>query len=564
MNTRLKRPLQRMTATATALALLLGTAGCASPYHFSSRLDTRLPADGGEAAPANTPLAGDLHLSLAALMGQRRQLWQAAGETELMKNATAFGLIALGAAAFYRGTRYTDNKGWMQRAGLIGAATYAGATWLEPSARQSIYLQGAMSLTCLALATAPYEMTTKDYEHLRAEIIDARKALESLASELRLVGRYRKKSETWWVVRGGWNKLRWANRVLDSADVALGNIEQAGPRLRDMTALMASEVATQVNRVSKDLSELPGAIATLKPNVAKLVGADVFAPPKKEDVDQNPPATDDDDDDDDETTKQQAGNKATNGVNSPPKDPQCGSGASAPATPAATAATKEVRAAVAAASLAASAAQAAASAASAAVAQTQKKAPTEKKPKEVKAATAAASAASAAEAAKKEAEAQRRRIAADLARKYDLSRANELRKQLTKITGELDKHLGPVASFVQRVASARDGLDLPKGCGPATVVKLVPDKRELVLQPGETFQFLLEGDSGKAAASYLGLSLAPDVLDIAMPLVQSNSSVRLTAGTAAPRAVSTTVRISDSRRELNFDITVKVCPASGP
>ena len=99
MSTRLKRPLQRLTATATALGLLVGTAGCASPYHFSSRLDTRLPSDGGEAAPASTPLAGDLHLSLAALMGQRRQLWQAAGETELMKNATAFGLIGLGAAA---------------------------------------------------------------------------------------------------------------------------------------------------------------------------------------------------------------------------------------------------------------------------------------------------------------------------------------------------------------------------------------------------------------------------------------------------------------------------------
>ena len=169
--------------------------------------------------------------------------------------------------------------------------------------------------------------------------------------------------------------------------------------------------------------------------------------------------------------------------------------------------------------------------------------------------------ASAAEARKKEVVAERHRFAKENADRKDIVHAKELRESLGKATATLDKHLGAVASFVKRIASARNGLELPKGCGAATPVRLVPDKRELLLQAGESFQFVLEGDSGKAAASYLGLSLPPDVLDITMPLFQATTAVRLSAGTAATRAVSTVVRISDSKREQNFDITVKVCPA---
>jgi len=548
------RPVQRLTATAVALALLLGSAGCASPYHFSPRLDTRLPQAGAE--PSGEPLAGDLHLSLAALMDQRRLLWQAAGEAEQMKTATALGLIGLGAAAIYRGARYTDNKGWMQRAGLAGATVWAGATWLEPSARQSIYLQGAVSLTCLALATAPYEVSVEEYKKIKAEIRMARNGLEELATALRLAGRYKKHSETWWLVRGGWNKLRWANRVLDGADVALGNIEQAGPRLRDMTALLTSDVATQVHRVTKDLSELPAAISSLKPNVAKLVGADVFLLPQKETANEDPPAASSERDSP-ETADKPA--KA-------PKDPQCGAGTPAPVSPVLAILGKQVETAAAAASSAAKSATAAASAASAVTnsnAQKRKDAPKINKAElaERKLAVATALAASAAEAREKEEKRELERRAKEQAARMDAINAMSLRDRLTTATTNLDKHLGAVASFVQRVAAARDGLGLPKGCGAATSVRLVPDKRELVLQAGESFQFVLEGDSGKAAAAFLGLSLMPDVLDITMPLIQATTAVRLSAGTAATRAVSTVVRISDSRREQSFDITVKVCPA---
>jgi hypothetical protein len=50
-------------------------------------------------------------------------------------------------------------------------------------------------------------------------------------------------------------------------------------------------------------------------------------------------------------------------------------------------------------------------------------------------------------------------------------------------------------------------------------------------------------------------------LNAARPLAQATTAVRLSAGTAATRAVSTVVRLGDSRREQSFDITVKVCPA---
>jgi hypothetical protein len=555
MNAFRARPRQRLTAAAVALALLLGSAGCASPYHFSQRLDTRLPQTGPD-VPGDK-LAGDLHLSLAALMDQRRLLWQAAGEAEHMKNATALGLIGLSAAAIYRGARYTDNKGWMQRAGLAGATVWAGATWLEPSARQSIYLQGAVSLTCLALATAPYEMTTKEYETIKDHIAGARMGLEQLATALRLAGRYEKYSETYWLVYGGWNKLRWANRVLDSADVAMGNLEQAGPRLRDMTALLTSDVATQVKNVSKDLSELPAAITSLKPSVAKLLGADVFAPPPKGDDDKPPPEP--------PRAPPDPGTNAPKPA-SAPQDPQCGAGTPAPVNPALAKLGKQVEIAAAAASGAAQAATAAASAASAAANDPAKKARNTPKstPAEVaqaRVAAQAAVAASAAEARKKEVEAERQRFAKENAEKMDIAHAKELRESLGKATNKLDEHLGAVASFVKRIAAARNGLELPKGCGAATPVRLVPDKRELLLQAGESFQFVLEGDSGKAAASYLGPSLPPEVLDITMPLVQATTAVRLSAGTAATRVVSTVVRVSDSKREQNFDITVKVCPA---
>lgn len=493
-------PQRRTCAALVALVLLAGSAGCASPYRFSPRLDTRLPAaDGTTPKTAGDALAGGLDLSLAALMDQRREFWQAAGEVEVMKNVTAFGLIGLGAVGMYRGLQGEASRHWLERAGLIAAATYAGASWLEPSARQSIYLAGAMSLSCLALVTAPYEMPLTDYKALRRQVADSRAAAESLASALRLVGRYESRGDMWWLARGGWNKLRWANRVLDSADTAMGNIEQAGPRLRDMTAMLASEVAIQIKHTSKDLSELPAALAKLKPDANALLGSEVFPPPKKDDVDGDPPKNATDNASRSEADAKEA-RKDT--------DPQC----------------------------------------SAVTA-----------PEAVKPPAAAPSAPRADPKTPNKEAARKARARASPPATRDTDAYRDFEAHLREAMTELDKHLGPVTSFVQRVSAARQGLTLPVACGAATV-KLVPAKSELVLQPGESFQFVLQGDSGKAGAELLGDPLPREVLDVSMPLMRASTVVRLTAGARVPRLANTVLRISDSKGQQHFDIGVKVCP----
>lgn len=543
----------RVTAVVAAVAVL---AGCASPFHFSKRMDTYLPPAGGEAPAKEKKLAGDLHLSLAALQEQRQLLWQAAGETETMKNATALLLIGGASAGIYRGLRGEESKGWLQRAGLIGGALFTGATFLEPTARQKIYLQGSASLSCLALATAPYEMPQGDYDKIREHIAGARIGVEKLASALRFAGRYDRNSETWWLVRGGWNKLRWASEVLESADAALGNVERAGPRLRDMTAMLASDVAHQVNEVTKSLEKLPDAILALKPNANLILGQTIFELPAKESKDSDPPGTSNENPKDDD--KKGDGDTAAEGG--------CKAAAAPKASPDAT---KKAEAAAVAANAAASAASAAASAASAAAADVRKVLLNAQGQATVAAAaTAAARAAEIDAQAKLERQRQRAdREAAEAAGKAaekaaDKPRAEQLRKALEAAVAQLDPHLGPVASFVERIASARRALALPKGCGEQSTIEFVPAKRNVVLQPGESFQIVVQGDAGRARADFLGNTVGREVLDLSMPLTQSSTSVRMTAGTAVPKAVNTVVRITDSKGQQNFDVNVKVCPAS--
>jgi hypothetical protein len=73
--------------------------------------------------------------------------------------------------------------------------------------------------------------------------------------------------------------------------------------------------------------------------------------------------------------------------------------------------------------------------------------------------------------------------------------------KLNTVTDELDLLLGPVISFVHRVAIARKHIDLPPTCG-SSAVTLVPWTRDPVLLPGEVFQFVLQGDNGKAGADF--------------------------------------------------------------
>jgi len=78
-------PLQRLAATAAAPALL-GSAGCALPYHSRCGSIHACPETGDVKAEGG--LAGDLHLYLAALMDQRLLHWNAADEAEQVKAAT--------------------------------------------------------------------------------------------------------------------------------------------------------------------------------------------------------------------------------------------------------------------------------------------------------------------------------------------------------------------------------------------------------------------------------------------------------------------------------------------
>ena len=546
----LARP-QRLTAIVMAAAM--DPAGCASPFRFSPRVDTQLPLpDGGPAPAKDQILAGNLHLALAALQDQRRMLWAAADETETMKNATALGLIGLGTAGVYRGLRGTESKGWLERAGLLASATFIGAEWLQPRARQTIYLAGASSLTCLALSTAPYEMPIKEYNDIRTNTATARSALEALATALRLVGRYSYKSDTYYLVRGGWNKLRWASRVLENADNALGNIEAVGPRLRDLTAETASEVAKQIDGVSRDLSRLTAALAQLKPNANALMGSEVFPPPKK-DVDvpapgaPPPPKSADD----------------SEPEKSPEPDASCKAAAPTPsADPAVTELVKQATASAQAASAAANAAQGAASAAIAAVNKTTQSAAAQKlAAAQLTANAASAASAAAAESATRAAKKAREQALEDQRHKAEAEALPALKERLFAATKALDAALGPVTSFVQRVGSARSDLKLPAACGAGTVT-LLPAKRDIQLQPGESFQFLLAGDTGKASAQFIELAPGADVLDLSMPLTSTATAVRLTAGRRVLNAVNTVVRITDSKSQQSFDVMVKVCAGS--
>lgn len=541
---------QRLTALAMAVAVAITSAGCASPFRFSPRIDTHLPQPGGEPVLAKDKvLAGNLHLALAALQDQRRLLWEAADETETMKNATALGLIGLGSAGIYRGLRGTESKGWLERAGLLASATFVGAEWLQPRARQTIYLAGANSLTCLALSTAPYEMTRDDYEKIRDQTDAARSALEALATALRLVGRYSHGSDTYYIVRGGWNKLRWASRVLESADNALGNIEAVGPRLRDMTALTASEVAKQVDSVSRDLGQLQSALTQLKPNANALMGSEVFPPPKKDDVNEVAPNAPAAPSTSSEPKKSAEADTSCKAMAPPP-----------PVDPAIAELLKQATAAAQSASAAASAASGAASAARAALSRPAK-VRKDRKPEKAEAPAAAASAADAKKAAEAEEKARRNEALQAERRMAEKVALPELRTKLEQAAKDLDMALGPVTSFVQRVSSARSALKLPEACGPATVT-LLPGKRDIQLQPGESFQFLLAGDVGKASAQFIALAPSADVLDLSMPFIGTATAVRLTAGRRVPTAVNTVVRITDSKGQQSFDVTVKVC--AGP
>jgi hypothetical protein len=545
-------------ATAVALAAAVAASGCATSFPYSPRLDPQaLPA--GSPGAAKRELAGDLHLALGALQDQRRLLLAEAGVMGNLNNAAGLGLLAIGSAAVYRGVRQQDSAGWLQRAGLLTALGFGIHDWYKPVGRQQLYAGGAMALTCLALATTPYEMEVKDYNDTRENVAKARAALESLASELRLAGKFAYHSETWWLVRGGWNKLRWASEALRNADATLGQIESTGPRLLNMVSQFSQKSDGEAAKLGGDVSKLAAAIAALKPNVDLLLGVEAPKLPEPEETNADPPAGGSD-------KKEAVKGSAGDNTDVTPTTTEAEDSADA-ACPAAKVAKSPAAAASAASAeqktlAAAATALSAAAAASSAAGDVRKVLLTAQGQAAVKAAATAS-----ARVAEIEAETRRLRQVADAARRVteraaDEAQAKDVRERLTTALRALDSSLGPVVSFVNRVASARRVVSLPSGCGEQSeAVTLSPARRSIVLQPGESFQFVLSGDSGKAIAQFLAFAPPANELDLSMPLTQAMPAVRLRAGLSVAETLNTTVRITDSRGRQSFDVAVKVCPS---
>lgn len=484
---------QRRRALALMCAALSTLTGCVTnPYVFSPQLNTYRLADGSPGAPKQdpAPLAGRLDLALIGLMDQRALLWKAANDTETMKNWTALGLIGLGAVGIYKGLDAEVHKTWLRKAGLGAAAVYAGATWFEPTARQRIYLAGAMSLTCMALTVAPYEMTQEDFKEEIKNLNDARDKLERLYAALAMTPSNLDKP-TQDKVRKAESFKRFATAVLNSADETLGNIEKVGTRLRDMAALTASKVSDEVSSTSKDLPQLETVIKSLQPQANLLLGSQIFAPPP-------PQSSDDKDGTPADPTKAKSTDAASTGTCAGPKP------GSKPDTPPA--------------------------------AGSDAKGADAPKPKTSKL-VAPAGAASA---------------------PPDTPPPPVELGNLEHALNELSKPLGRAVSLVRRVQAARSGQDLPQACGTKSIT-LFPGDRSIVLQPGTSFQYLLSGDEGRPGVQVVTAAPPTDVLDISLPATQAATTVRFSAGPAIKKQVDTIVRITDSGKTQQFDITVRVC-----
>ncbi len=468
------------TLSVIGLITSLALSGCATKnFVISPKLHKR----SAEAPPPEQALAGGLQYSLDALYDQRRLFWEAAEEIEAGKSITALGLIGLAGAGIYRGAQGTASAGWMQRAGLAGSLTWAGATWFEPNARQKIFLAGADSLTCLASISVAYEMSTTQHLHVLNNIEGARGHVEALYSQRRLL-QASGLSGSHPAIKAIDQKTKYAQRVLNEADKAMGNLDSVGTRLRGLTALTSAKVAREINEVSQDLEKLPAAIASLKPQANLLMGAKVFDVTQTTDADPAPS----------EDAESKSASKGDSGACPPAPPPP----ASAPSSDS-------------------------------------KKSTQNAKTKD-----------------------KGKADTSNVTPPSPTALTNAQMLPLSNVMSELDEALGPVVSFVQRVAQATRLNKLPAACV-QDAIELVPDKRSLVLSASESFQFLLEGDPGRAQVQIIGESLEPGTLDISSPLDKGQNLIRVALKSAPTETVQTTLRIADSKGQVHFDVALKLC-----
>lgn len=167
----------RFISLIVALSLV---SGC-STYPISSKLqaDMIAPASGTTAR-----FAGDIESALDAANDQRRLYWQAVSDNAGARQFAGVALIALSAAAVYKGINSDSDstKQWLAKAGALGGAAYLGSDYLTNAKAETAYLDAYKEITCSILWARPLLVTADDYTKWLNEVneLEGRIALMDL------------------------------------------------------------------------------------------------------------------------------------------------------------------------------------------------------------------------------------------------------------------------------------------------------------------------------------------------------------------------------------------------
>lgn len=142
--------------------------GC-STYPISNKLQADLiaPAPGVAAR-----FAGDIESALDAANDQRTLYWQAVSDNAKARQFAGVALIALSAAAVYKGINSDSDstKRWLAKAGALGGAAYLGSDYLTNVKAETAYLDAYKEITCSILWTRPLLVAASDYETWLEEV----------------------------------------------------------------------------------------------------------------------------------------------------------------------------------------------------------------------------------------------------------------------------------------------------------------------------------------------------------------------------------------------------------
>jgi hypothetical protein len=168
-----RRSLPLRSISLVALALLAGGCSMLQPHvPIPQRLlvDKSLLAcddpqpTGPEQACATLHFYGDLPEAIAGTNELRSRYLEAMRSETALSNGLLAALIPLSAAALYHGVSSSGEhtQRLVLRAGIVGAAGYAGVTTFASKPRQQLYLAGAEALGCALVASRPYLLPTRE------------------------------------------------------------------------------------------------------------------------------------------------------------------------------------------------------------------------------------------------------------------------------------------------------------------------------------------------------------------------------------------------------------------